>query len=289
MLEHVIPRILASVPVTWRRAVIGRPDNPSRLATILHNLLNRKQLDSAQVFDCRGALEGYRMSIDWNRFRSFVYGSWEPDVVNVVATQVGPGETVIDIGAHIGYYTLLFAKCVGETGQVVSFEPLPANFVLLQKNAELNHLEQVRVIEMAVFSRTAELVISASDDMANPGDASVLSPKSEKTFQVSAITLDAFVAKAGLKPDFIKMDVEGAEHDVLVGARETIAKYRPKMLIELHHFDGNVAGHPVPSLLADMHYEVGWIDRAHMTSHIFAVPQNDMNGIRENVWAPSNP
>jgi FkbM family methyltransferase len=272
MLESVIPRVLAWVPVTWRRAIIGRPGNPSRAATFVHDLLNRRPPAASQVFTCQGALQGYRMYIDWSRFRSFVYGTWEPDVVNAVVLTVKPGATAIDIGAHIGYYTLLLAKCVGPAGRVLSFEPLPANFALLQQNVQLNGLQQVQMNAQAVFSRNEELTITVPDHAPNSGDASVLPVEGAKQFRVPATTLDSFCCNTGFRPDFLKMDVEGAEYDVLLGAKETIARSRPKMLIELHHFDGNLAGHPVPGLLASWNYEIQWIDRSHMTSHILALP-----------------
>jgi len=125
VLENVIPRLLGWVPISWRRALIGRPDKPSRVATFAHDLLNRMPPGESQVYDCQGALEGYRMSIDWNRFRSFVYSTWEPDVLRAVTATVKPGMTVIDIGAHIGYYTLLFAKCVGPSGRVLLLSRCP--------------------------------------------------------------------------------------------------------------------------------------------------------------------
>jgi FkbM family methyltransferase len=272
MLESMIPRVLAWVPVTWRRAIIGRPGNPSRAATFVHDLLNRRPPAPTTVFTCHGALQGYRMYIDWNRFRSFVYGTWEPDVVNAVVSMVKAGTTAIDIGAHIGYYTLLLAKCVGPAGRVISFEPLPVNFALLEQNVRLNRLRHVQMNAQAVFSRNEELTITVPDHAPNSGDASVLSTQGTKRFRVPAITLDSFCSSTGLRPDFLKMDVEGAEYDVLLGAKETIAQSRPKMLIELHHFDGNLAGHPVPDLLASWNYEIQWIDRSHMTSHILALP-----------------
>lgn len=176
--------------------------------------------------------------------------------------------TAIDVGAHIGYYTILFAKCVGPTGQVISLEPFPANFALLQKNIELNDMSQVRAFHEAVFSCAGELTISAPDDLLNSGDASVVHKHGTKQFRVPAVTLDSLCSR----PDFLKVDVEGAEYDVLLGAKETIAKSRPKMLIELHHFDGNLGSHPVPGLLAGWDYEIRWIDRFRLTSHIFALP-----------------
>lgn len=272
MLENVIPRLLGWVPISWRRAIIGRPDHPSRMATLGHNLLNRMPPSESQVFDCRGVLAGYRMSIDWNRFRSFIYGTWEPEVIGAVTATVKPGMAVIDIGAHTGYYTLIFAKCVGAGGRVFSFEPLPGNFALLQKNVELNHLQNVRLHNQAVFSRTQGITITVSDDQPNPGGGSMYGERGVKQYDVDAVSLDDFCEKSALQPDILKMDVEGAEYDVLIGARKTIARYQPKLLIELHHFDGNLAAHPVPDLLIGWGYQIQWLERWQLTSYILAMP-----------------
>ena len=272
MLENVIPRLLGWVPISWRRAIIGRPDNPSRIATFAHNLLNRMPLAGSQVFACQGALAGYRMSIDWNRFRSFIYGTWEPEVIGAVTATIKSGMTVVDIGAHIGYYTLLFAKCVGPNGRVVAFEPLPVNFELLKRNIQLNELPYVQTFSQAVFSRNEEIILTVPDDLPHSGDASVYHSRGTKQFRVPAIALDTFCDSSGLRPDILKMDVEGAEYEALLGAAETIAKCHPKLLIELHHFDGNLAAHPVPGLLASWGYRIQWIERSEMTSHILATP-----------------
>jgi FkbM family methyltransferase len=270
MIENFIPRLLGWVPVSWRRAIIGRPDNPSRVATLVHNLLNRVAPAESKVFACQGALEGYRMSIDWNRFRSFVYGTWEPEVIQAVTATVKEGMTVVDIGAHIGYYSLLFAKCVGPAGRVFSFEPVPENFALLRKNIQLNELNQVQTFPQAIFSGKKEISIAVPDESPNSGDGSVVHNHGARQYLVPAITLDSFCVPSGVRPDILKMDVEGAEYDVLIGAQETISRCRPKLLIELHHFDGNVAAHPVPDLLAGWGYQIEWIDRWPLTSHILA-------------------
>jgi FkbM family methyltransferase len=226
----------------------------------------------SQVFTCQGVLEGFRMSIDWSRFRSFVYGTWEPEVIKVVIDTVKPGMTIIDVGAHIGYYTLIFAKCVGPAGCVLSFEPLPGNFALLQKNVQLNKLQNVQLFNQAVFSRTEGITITVDDDQPNPGSGSMYNAKGVRQYQVDAISLDDFCKKSALRPDVLKMDVEGAEYDVLMGATETISRYRPKLLIELHHFDRNIAAHPVPALLTGWGYQIQWIERWQLTSYILATP-----------------
>ena len=89
---------------------------------------------------------------------------------------------------------------------------------------------------------------------------------------MQATSVDVFCEQSGIRPDFLKMDVEGAEYEVLMGAKETIAQLRPKMMIELHHFDGNLAAHPVPDLLAGWGYQIQWIERWQLTSYILALP-----------------
>ena len=274
MFENVIPRLLGQVPVSWRRAIIGQPDNPSRMATLVHNLLNRISSAKTQILECKGALEGYRMCVDWSHHRSFAYGTWEPEVLRVVTSTIKPGMTVVDIGAHIGYYSLLFAKLVGPSGRVFCFEPLPENFALLQGNMQLNNLCQVATFNQAIFSSNGAITLTVPDDQRNSGNGSAYIHGGGREVHVEAISVDAFCEEVGIRPDILKMDVEGAEYEVLMGARKTISQSRPKLLIELHHFDGNLAAHPVPDLLAGWGYEIQWIERWELTSYILALPGN---------------
>jgi len=224
--------------------VIGSDDRPSRFANFLHSALNRLPVDNNKSIQCEGDLKGFRMYTEWHRYRSLVYGSWEPKVSAVVRETVREGMTALDIGGHIGYYTLLLARYAGKNGRVYAFEPLPSNFELLEKNIWLNNLDQVEALPFAVFSHPGKLTISAPDGDSNSGGASVVSVVGSRQIEVEATTIDSFCKIRGIRPEFIKMDVEGAEYDVLQGAEETIRACRPKMLIELHHFDGNVAANP---------------------------------------------
>lgn len=272
MFANLSPRLLAWVPLRLRRAVIGRPEKPSRLANFLHGLLNQNPPLETTALPCKGPLAGYYMYIDWAQYRSFVYGTWEPEIVRPILSNVGEGMTAIDIGAHIGYYTLLLAKCVGPSGRVISFEPLPANFGRLRQNIEVNSLRQVQAYPQALFSHCAELELSGPDNESYPGTASLVREVGAKRMRVEAVTLDRVVNGQGLRPDFVKIDVEGAEYDVLLGAKETITGVRPKMLIELHHFDGDAHSHSVPKLLTSWGYAIHWIQRWPLTSHIWATP-----------------
>ncbi|HET7207559.1 MAG TPA: FkbM family methyltransferase [Terriglobales bacterium] len=273
MLESIIPRVLACVPPSLRRAIIGSPGNPHRLATLTHNLLNRLNASESQVFACQGPLEGYRMYIDWSRYRSFVYGTWEPNVSQVVADVVKKGMTVIDVGAHIGYYSLYFAKCVGPTGRVFCFEPVPENLALLRKNIQLNQISWIEALPNAVYSCIKDISFAVPSESENSGEGSLTLDRGGRQILVHAISLDSFCSSSDIRPDLIKLDVEGAELEALLGAKDIIDRCRPKLLIELHHFDGNVAGHPVPGLLTSSGYQIQWIEQWEWTSHILAIPQ----------------
>ncbi|MGC2280676.1 MAG: hypothetical protein WA603_11710, partial [Candidatus Acidiferrales bacterium] len=74
------------------------------------------------------------MRVDWQIHRSFAYGTWEPEVVQAVQQEVTAGMNVLDLGAQSGFYTLLLSRLVGPEGRVFAFEPLPANFRLLDEN-----------------------------------------------------------------------------------------------------------------------------------------------------------
>jgi hypothetical protein len=121
------------------------------------------------VLDCSGVLEGYRMRVDWTQLRGFAYGTWEPEVVKTITNHVKPGMTVLDIGAHGGFYALLLSKLVGPTGQMIAFEPLPANYRFLEENIALNRVTNVQIRREAVGKRSGEMDFEVPD----PGESVV--------------------------------------------------------------------------------------------------------------------
>jgi FkbM family methyltransferase len=212
------------------------------------------------------------MSTDWTRYRAYIYGNWEPLVTQAIISNVRRGMCVFDIGAHLGYYSLLFAKCVGPVGRVVSFEAATSNFLTLQKNVVINNLHNIELINLAVFSKSGTTSMSVSTADSSSGDWSISREANGDSIQVQTISLDQFCQAKSVFPDFIKIDVEGTEYDVLIGGRETIGKSRPTMLIELHHFDGDMATNRVPDLLRESGYRIQWLETWPQTSHILAQP-----------------
>jgi FkbM family methyltransferase len=148
--------------------------------------------------------------LDWQLYKAFVFGTYEPDVVTVIQRHLRPGMVAVDCGAHIGYHTLLMAKCVGKTGKVYAFEPLPENFSVLCENIALNGYEGIVVAEKkAVGAQTGQQRFRRGqwrpDDLDPLTSVSCLDPQGD--LEVEVVALDDYFADR--RVDFLKIDVEG--------------------------------------------------------------------------------
>jgi FkbM family methyltransferase len=154
--------------------------------------------------------------------------NYEPLATKLFQSLVKEGMTVVDIGANIGYYTLLASKLVGESGKVYAFEPESNNFADLMENINLNHPNNVIPLFKAVSDKLGEAKLFVSEN--ESGEHSLVQCESRKDVHpmpVQTVTLDETVRTA----DFIKIDVEGHEYNVLEGA-ERILSNKPTLLIE---------------------------------------------------------
>src|SRR5882672_1432078 len=150
-MRRVISSVGSILPEVFRRSLLGSESVPSSIANVMHAVLNKLPGKRVTCLPCRGVLSGYRMKIDWNRHRSFIYGTWETAVVDALVDVVHSGNCVVDVGAHIGFYTLLLSKLVGPSGRVLAFEPLMWNFSVLYDNIRLNNCSHVTAINKAVL------------------------------------------------------------------------------------------------------------------------------------------
>lgn len=270
-MRRMISQLGSALPKSVRYALVGSPGNPSPFACALHDILNQLPGDRVLTLPCKGVLQGYQMKIDWQRHRSFVYGTWETEVVNAMQELVQPGTCVVDIGAHIGFYTLVLSKFVGPSGRVLAFEPLPGNFSVLSENIRLNHLHQAEAVPKAVLDRSCELSADMFDDGPLPGSVPFSTPRSSTQPHVSAVALDDFLENESAPPvKFMKVDVEGAESLVLKGASRTITTYHPALIIEIHHFGSSADKSPVLDTLHDWGYSTQWLNKWKDTSHLLA-------------------
>ena len=147
-----------------------------------------------------------------------IHGIHEPFETEVIRSRVRRADVVFDIGANIGYYTILFATLVGPEGHVFAFEPEASNLQLLRKNVSVNGLTNVTIVPQAVSDHggETELYISHGTSCMHSLYPSKFTGHSVK---VGVLRLDDFVNQRSLRPSLIKLDVEGAEYRALLGLR----------------------------------------------------------------------
>ena len=155
-------------------------------------------------------------------------GSYEPQQTRLFEETLRPGDTVLDVGAHVGYYTVLSAVLAGPTGAVWSFEPNPVNAGFLRRHAEINGLRQVRVTQAAVSDAEG----TARFDFGTGSGTGHLS--TDGAIEVRTLRLDDFCAANGIVPRAVKIDVEGAEAAVLEGFAATLESARPVVFLSTH-------------------------------------------------------
>ncbi|MGI8431718.1 MAG: FkbM family methyltransferase [Chthoniobacterales bacterium] len=141
-----------------------------------------------------------------------------------------------DVGANVGFYSLLGSKIAGPRGVVVAFEPFPRNLSFLWRHLDLNRARNVTILPMACAERDALERFIAGENHALgrlAGEIAADSGRAPGT-RISTITLDSAVARLQLQPDVVKIDVEGAELRVLAGAETLLAQTRPAILLSTH-------------------------------------------------------
>ena len=152
----------------------------------------------------------------------FVRGVYEPLETELVKQNVCEGDVVIDIGANIGYYTLLFSKLVGENGKVYAFEPDFENFSYLSRNVEINACSNVVLVNKAVSNQTGKAKLYRST--VNPGDHCIYNLGDRESVEIEIIRLDDYFNSHSEKIDFIKLDIQGAEGKALHGMLSILSR-----------------------------------------------------------------
>jgi len=186
---------------------------------------------------------GHRMYLDRvDTLRLSLNGVWEPYETQVLTGGVQAGDVVFDIGANIGYYTLLLARSTGAAGHVYAFEPEPENFRLLEKNIAANGYQNVTAFNKAVGETSATRKLYLHEF--NKGDHRMYeSGDGRKHIPVECVSLDELLGGQNVRPDWIKMDVQGAEGLVLQGMREILGSGgRLKLLTEFWPYALDRAG-----------------------------------------------
>jgi FkbM family methyltransferase len=207
----------------------------------------------------RGPAQGLRFNSGPACNAGFLLGTYEPCVQEIYAALIRPGMTVYDVGANVGFLSVLAAKLAGSHGRVICFEPLPANADAIEHNCSINGFQNMTVIREALGRKQerAEFLVSANVGWGRlaglpagaPGDLT-------EKLMVPVNSLDHWLRELA-PPDVIKIDIEGGEIEMLEGARQMLSEIRPIVLVELH---GTNAG--VDRILTEASYRSYVVGRA---------------------------
>lgn len=232
-----------------------------------------------------GAGRGLRVRFDDSALTRAVSRAEVP-VEEAFLSLLRPGAVVYDVGANIGWYSLLAARAVGPTGKVVAFEPSVRNAAVVQANAATNKLVNVTTIAAAVTDEdgwatfldkgSLEGRLSKNDTEAQARRRERHKQQPLASFVVPVLSLDSWIARADVeRPNVVKIDVEGAEVGVIRGMTETLRSAGPTLIIELHGTQTEVA-----DALDAVGYEHAPIDAEASTrdapwwAHILARPRD---------------
>jgi FkbM family methyltransferase len=192
----------------------------------------------------------------------------EDDILNYHFTPK-EGDMVVDVGAHIGPYTIIASKRVGSNGKVVAIEADPGNFDLLSRNIQLNRLSNVLALNYAAYSEEKKIKLylpsSGEDSSSYTKYNTIMSDRArddEESVEVSANTLDYLLLSKNMikqeEVNWIKIDVEGAEYEVLKGAKDILSKSSNiTLLIEIHNLSaGNILYKPIQEFLGLYNFKI---------------------------------
>lgn len=183
------------------------------------------------------------------------FGIFEPYETELFRNTVQADDTFVDIGANIGYYTIIAAAKVGESGKVIAFEPAPENFAVLTKTIAANNFSNIRTEKKAVADKDGTLVLNLHES--NLGKHSLVKDAQDAkgfntSIEVETVAIDSYMAANAIsRADIIKMDIEGAESLALLGMQKTLEKTRA-IFMEFTPQYMKKAGHDPKQVLASL-------------------------------------
>jgi len=223
--------------------------------------------------------------------------AFETQYVKVMRKLINAGDTVFDVGANIGFYSVLFSSWVGASGRVAVYEPDPANLELLQRNLMLNDCRNVMLRPLAVGQKRGMDVFSVDTVTRSTGHLGagatyggvVFGNGRESLLKVTTTTLDQELKEVGA-PAFLKLDIEGGEFEALSGGVDLLSRHRPMIVSELNGWTAANPGGTEPvkqalQLLTRFEYSLWDLDTKLMTTPdsppwmVLAVPREKEAGV----------
>lgn len=272
MLAQLASAIAISLPVGFKTWVHNNREI-DRVSRKVSAFLHGSGIHSV----AEGPMSGIKLVKGEHVSHAHLRGTYEIDVLRAVNTLVKPGMVCYDLGASIGYLSLLMARTAK---QVFAFEPAPHAAAELRKHVATNGFTNVTVVESPVTDQVREVVFAVTD-VAYGSAISAAEDSRWKTIQLMTTTLDLF-GETHPAPDFIKIDVEGEEGRVLEGARCLLERSHPVICCEIHSLE---QAHHVQRILGDFGYRITELD---ISKPFSAIGKDIVAGEFQVVCLPPN-
>ena len=201
-----------------------------------------------------GLSKGLKMDLNLQTEKAYWLGTYETRVQALLREVIKPHSVVYDIGAHIGFFSLITANLTGSQGRVFAFEPSSENLQRLRRNIGLNKMTWIYPVPVAVCSQTGTGQFECASNHSSMGRLQIPKQDYQKSCFAPTITLDNFVFQHNYSPpDVIKVDIEGGEGRAMAGARKVLAKFKPVIICELH---GHKSSQQAWGVLQRANYEI---------------------------------
>jgi FkbM family methyltransferase len=237
----------------------------------LHAALKRVLRKTAEIESGPG--KGLRFDVGPDA-PGFVSGEYERPVQEAIAGVVHAGDVCYDIGANVGFFSVLLGRLAGPTGSIYAFEPVPKNALTIERNARLNRLDNIKVLQVACSNESgmSELLLAHHIGGAVLKNVGV-PPDLAGSLIVETVSIDTLVEDRQIKPPrFIKIDVEGAEMEVLQGMQRVLNAWGPTVILELDDESADACEEKVrvcQRFLQDLDYRMEFLPASYPDSKWF--------------------
>ncbi|MDP9173953.1 MAG: FkbM family methyltransferase [Planctomycetota bacterium] len=233
MFSELLVRVIGLLPNRFiKRIGFAQAKSP-----MVHKVVTmvRHWSKTSDVAIQRGIGAGLKFQAGESNF-GYIIGTSEPDTQSAMQAHLKPGDAFWDIGCNVGFLTVIGARLVGSKGSVYSFDPIPNHVELTRHNAEVNKFDHVQVFQNAVASSAGKVKFAVA---AIPSQSTLVADGFTKegatSIEVETVTVDQLVHEKGLRPpNVVKIDVEGAEVEVLRGMCNVLRERRPVIILDTH-------------------------------------------------------
>lgn len=256
-LQKFLPKILFSfILELWQKIFI-------KIANVVDAIRLRKFITYRSV---NTSHDGYNFSIFISPKNGFIdkhiylYGTYEPFILDLISRYLRDGSTFVDIGANIGQHSIFAASVVGDSGKVYSFEPIPYIYSQLLDSVKINHFDSIieaHNVALGEEDKTEILYIETN----NVGGSSIVGPHGKDNEEINITVKRGDDMLRDIKHiDMVKIDVEGYEYEVLAGMQKILAQHKPIIVLEfsgkLYFSKGRGNGNKIISLLQNIGYDL---------------------------------